>query len=88
MTDITKVLEERKLSYGAFKDHAKISQDLKSIMTNTVQWTSLDPDQKEALEMVMHKVARILNGNPNYADSWVDIAGYSQLIANRLCTKN
>lgn len=44
----------------------------------------LDPDQREALEMIAHKIARILNGDPNYADSWVDIAGYAKLIADRL----
>ena len=44
----------------------------------------LDPDQREALEMIAHKIARIVNGDPNYADSWVDIAGYATLVADRL----
>lgn len=35
-------------------------------------------------EMVQHKVARILNGDPRYDDNWVDIAGYSTLVAQRL----
>ena len=34
--------------------------------------------------MIAHKIGRILNGDPNYADSWVDIAGYAQLVANEL----
>jgi hypothetical protein len=34
--------------------------------------------------MIMHKVARILNGDPNYADNWIDIAGYATLVADRL----
>ena len=34
--------------------------------------------------MVAHKAARILNGDPNIADSWHDIAGYTQLVAQRL----
>lgn len=38
----------------------------------------------EALEMIAHKIARICNGDPNYADNWVDIAGYATLVANRL----
>jgi len=42
------------------------------------------PDHKEALEMIQHKIARILNGDPNYADSWQDIAGYAQLIVKRI----
>jgi hypothetical protein len=48
------------------------------------KWTGLAPDQQEALDMIAHKIARILNGDPNYADSWVDIAGYAQLVADRL----
>jgi len=34
--------------------------------------------------MVVHKIARILNGDPNYDDSWVDISGYTKLVADRL----
>ncbi len=37
--------------------------------------------------MIFHKIARIINGDPNYADSWVDIAGYATLVANRLENK-
>ena len=48
------------------------------------KWHSLAPDQREALEMVFHKVGRILNGDPDYADSWADIAGYAKLVADRL----
>ena len=44
----------------------------------------LDSDQQEALDMICHKIGRIINGDPDYADSWVDIAGYAQLVANRL----
>ena len=33
----------------------------------------------EALEMIAHKIARILSGDADYADNWVDIAGYAQL---------
>jgi hypothetical protein len=44
--------------------------------------------QKESLEMIMHKVARILNGDPNYSDSWHDIAGYAKLIDDVLIKEN
>lgn len=86
-------LKERGKTYGQFRDHAEISQTLKKVMRCSNKWSFLEDDMKEALEMIMHKVARILNGNPKYADSWVDIAGYTQLVANRLtedtaCTKD
>ena len=51
------------------------------------KWNSLAPDQRECLEMIAHKIGRILNGDPNYDDSWRDIVGYAQLVVNRLVTE-
>lgn len=34
--------------------------------------------------MIAHKIARILNGDPDYDDSWVDIAGYATLVVKKL----
>ena len=79
---ITEILEERGKRYGKFKDHAEISQRLKYVVRD--RRDVLLDDQREALEMICHKIARILNGDPNYADSWIDIAGYAQLVADRL----
>jgi len=81
---ITEMLEERGERYGKFKDHARVSQSLKDAMEQEMGWIRLDFDQREALGMIQHKIARILNGDPNYADSWVDIAGYAKLVADRL----
>ena len=41
-------------------------------------------DQKEALEMIATKMGRIVNGDPDYLDSWLDIQGYCQLIIDRV----
>lgn len=84
MTDVAQVLNERGARYGRFEDHACISQTLKAAMQQTNGWQRLSNDQREALEMIQHKVARVLNGDPTYADNWVDIAGYSTLVAQRL----
>ena len=83
---ISEILDERGKRYGKFAGHAEISQQLKRILFTyqSVRQCSLDHDQIEALDMICHKIARILNGDPNYADSWVDIAGYAQLVADRL----
>ena len=81
---VNSTVVERGGRYGKFKDQAFISQRLKDCMQATVGFHNLQPDQKEALEMIQHKVARILNGDPDYADSWHDIAGYATLIDKRL----
>ena len=84
--DINATLNERGARYGTFAGHAEIAQRLKGTIHHfaAVRACDLDPDQYEALDMIAHKIARIINGDPNYVDSWVDIAGYSQLIADRL----
>jgi len=80
---IEKTLAQRAKTHGNFKTHAEISQQLKLVLWEH-SYYNLDPDQCEALEMIAHKIARILNGNPNAHDHWHDIAGYATLVANRL----
>lgn len=83
-TGIDATLSERGTRYGAFTGHARITQALKRAMVDSPKWTELADDQKEALEMVAHKIGRILNGDPNYIDSWHDIIGYTKLVEDRL----
>ena len=85
---ISQILEERGKRYGCFSGHAKITQDIKLCMAASRNWDQLTDSQKEALEMVAHKIGRILNGDPNYLDSWVDIVGYTQLIIDELNEMN
>lgn len=80
---IQKTLKDRKKTHGEFITHALISQSLKEVLRDH-GLLELAPDQVEALEMICHKIARILNGNPNTHDHWHDIAGYSTLVADRL----
>lgn len=84
--DITKILQERGKRYGEFKDHAFIAQQLKTVISDECKKRNkyLAYDQKEALDNIFGKIARIINGDSNYADSWVDIAGYAKLVADRL----
>lgn len=81
-TDI--LLIERGKSYGTFARRSNISQQLKNVMKSQKGWTRLTADQRETLEMIACKVSRILNGDPNHVDSWVDIAGYAKLVSDRL----
>ena len=82
--DINETLDQRQKTHGIFTDHAQISQKLKAIISVQYNYGGLEDDKKEALEMIMHKVARILNGNSDIHDHWHDIAGYATLVANRL----
>jgi len=88
MTDIQVTLNERGKRYGEYPEHARITQNIKRAMQDSPNWKHLTDDKKEALEMVAHKIGRILNGDHNYADSWADIAGYATLVAERLEQKD
>ena len=78
------LLADRGKRYGAFAENARISQVLKAQMRACQKWPQLDSDMKEALEMIAHKISRILAGDPRYDDSWIDIAGYATRVADRL----
>jgi len=84
MTDIANLITERGKRYGDFRGHALITQNIKGAMVHTPRWKLLRDNQKEALEMIAHKIGRILNGDPDYKDSWDDIAGYAKLVADTL----
>ena len=84
MNNIDETLKERGSRYGEFPEHAEITQGIKSAMIDSNNWDGLDNDMKECLEMVAHKIGRILNGDPTYIDSWTDIIGYTRLVEKRL----
>lgn len=84
ITTTESLITERGNRYGKFKDGAEIMQSLKDTMRDVDGWNNLTASQKEALDMIQHKIGRILNGDPTYDDSWKDIAGYATLIVNEL----
>ena len=83
---IFETLTTREQTYGSFKDNAALTQHMKSIIRSHINWYKLQPYEQEALEMIMHKISRILNADPGqkprYTDSWHDIAGYATLAEN------
>ena len=85
-TNVDEVLDQRALDYGAFKDGAALMQGMKRLLADHAQKHSktFADDQWEALEMIVHKIGRIVNGNPDKVDHWTDIAGYAKLVADRL----
>ena len=84
--DVNETLDTRAKDYGLFKDGAALMQSLKrKLAEHAAQHDkTFADDQWEALEMIVHKMGRIVNGNPDVVDHWVDIAGYATLVADRL----
>ncbi len=82
--DIVDLLKDRGARYGNFAEQAKIGQALKNVLWLHDNWNNLSDDQKEAVEMMCVKLARIINGDPDYVDNWDDIEGYARLVSRRL----
>jgi hypothetical protein len=78
------VLAERGKTHGPWQDNARLSQGMKEEWRRAAGWQRLSAGQREALEMIAHKIARILGGDPNLAEHWEDIGGYAELVVREL----
>lgn len=81
---VDNLLVERGSKYGNYLRLATVVEKLWHTLATALGNTRIEPDQGDALRMICVKLARICNGNPNYADNWRDIAGYATLVADRL----
>ena len=86
MSKIDEILDDRNKKYGSYIDQAQIACALRQVVHRALveRQNGLAADQMDAIVMVFCKVSRIVNGDPDYADNWRDIAGYATLVADRL----
>lgn len=90
MTDLTTemLIETRGSTHGDYNNTARYIQQLKYIVACACvdrqkrNQAPLTSQQRESLEMIMHKAGRILSGDSGFQDHWDDIAGYAH-IANK-----
>lgn len=84
------ILIERKKTHGDFSDHARCTQNLKQVIKNELHeralrgQPSLMDTQQEAIDMILHKIGRIIAGNPDVHDHWDDISGYAKITSERI----
>lgn len=83
MSDVKDTLAERGNRYGDFADNARVSRSIQAEFQRHPGWGPMDDTKKEGLSMIAQKIARILNGDPEYKDNWHDIAGYAVLVEER-----
>lgn len=87
-TSVDQILGERGNRYGTFESNAKTCQLLKNVLHSQDGWYRLSYVQREAVEMMMHKISRLVNGDATYLDTVVDIAGYNQLMLEHMRDRN
>ena len=85
--EIKDILKQRKQTHGDFKKVAVLDEELFSTF-NTYKYSSLSNDQYCAIKMILHKIARIGCGDPEFIDHWQDIIGYATLVINDLEERN
>jgi hypothetical protein len=77
-------LRVRGARYGRFSEvadtHTMLLQALRLEEPGVINTAS----QYVSINMICQKLARIVNGDPNYDDNWRDIAGYAELIVKQL----
>ena len=80
-----KILHERANVHGRWEDNARISRAFRAIVEEEVNkrperfQAKLTPSEREAIDMIVHKISRIIAGDPRHADHWDDIGGYARL---------
>ena len=77
-TNLPTLLSGRHRTHGSFKNTAQIAQDIKDLLDNhgARECTAI---QREAMDHMATKIARILSGKADHLEHWVDLAGYSML---------
>ena len=81
--NIQETLNARQKTHGDYSIHASITQQLKAVIHARCPLNLL-PEHREALDMILHKIGRIVAGNARHEDHWHDIAGYAEL-ARQAC---
>ena len=74
-----RLTDTRKQSHGKIQDVGEVSQKFKAITHAAKNWETMSDSQREALDLIVHKIARILVGDPDFKDHWDDIAGYASI---------
>jgi hypothetical protein len=71
------LIAERQNTHGDFRQNGRVMQAIKDLLRTGPSWSAMEPFQREGVDMIAHKLGRIVCGDPNYLDHWDDIAGYA-----------
>lgn len=86
--ETSRLLADRGRTPGSYICTANLAQELKFIMHHSDNWSRMNAVQKESIELICTKLARIGNGNHKEPDHWKDIAGYATLVVIELENQN
>ncbi len=81
------ILKERQKTHGDYANLALVAQSMKNILRDAPNYVLLSPVQRESLDLIVTKLARIVCGNPDEPDHYIDISGYADLVLFNLKEK-
>jgi len=85
MNPLEQTLLDRACRYGSFGDVTQRTNNIFASMLNGAPQLSVaTPLYREALHAIAVKIARLVTGQINDGDSWLDIAGYAMLVHQQI----
>lgn len=78
--DVDALIAERSTTHGDYMVNSAITWRIKDALHMGSRYNEMHPAMKETLDMVAHKMHRIVNGDPFFKDHWVDMTGYPHLV--------
>lgn len=73
------LLAERGKVHGDWGKQAEMANHLRRQLHSGSNWPDLPPGRQEALDAIVTKLARIVEGDPGEPDHWDDLCGYARL---------
>lgn len=82
--DIKEVLNQRQKTHGEFSQVSKTYSDFIKTLENTGFFGKCEDHHRLAIDVIFLNLSRILNGDMNFDDRWLDIIEYSELVLKQL----
>ena len=77
---IQEILNNRQKTHGEYSQVAETYAGL----SLQIDAAGLSPSSYLAISMIFQKISRIVNGDENFQDHWIDIIGYAELARKEL----
>lgn len=85
--EINDLTSERAKTHGDFDLSSLFVRRVYKEITNSPNFHNLTPPQERGLRMIVEKLSRVLYGDSQFFDHWIDIEGYAKLINDSILYK-
>lgn len=79
LLELESILNNRAGSYGSYNEVAKIQTQIIDLLRSAKGYNKLKSSTILAIEMIIHKIIRLVNSGKEKEDTLMDIAGYALL---------